>query len=104
LVVAVSDELHVQDGVAPADVEVIEAEDVLLSTAPAWSISERMPAAWVAYDRASSLAPNGSGHDRALQPIDQLLEAEAAFTAHMLSSQSNDSATAHSSSSSRQSA
>src|SRR5215207_1118126 len=104
LVVAVSDELHVQDGVAPADVEVIEAEDVLLSTAPAWSISERMPAAWVVYDRASSLATNGSGHDRALQPIDQLLEAEAVFTAHMLASQSNDSATAHSSSSSRQSA
>jgi hypothetical protein len=101
---AVSDELHVQDGVAPADVEVIEAEDVLLSTAPAWSISERMPAAWAAYDRANSLAPNGSSHDRALQPIDQLLEAEAVFTAHMLSSQSNDSATAHSSSSSRQSA
>jgi hypothetical protein len=104
LMAAVSDELHVQDGVAPADVEVIEAEDVLLSTAPAWSISERMPAAWAAYDRANSLAPNGSSHDRALQPIDQLLEAEAVFTAHMLSSQSNDSATAHSSSSSRQSA
>src|SRR5215208_609025 len=103
LVAAVSDELHMQDGVAPADVEVVK-EDVLLSAAPAWSISERMPAAWVDYDRASSLAPNGSGHDRALQPIDQLLEAEAVFTAHMLSSQSNDSATAHSSSSSRQSA
>jgi hypothetical protein len=48
------------------------------------------------------LAPNGPGHDRALQPIDQLLEAEALFTAHMLSSQSDDSA--NSSSGSRQSA
>ena len=47
LVAAVSDELHVQDGVAPAGVEVVEAEDVLLSGAPAWPISERMPAAWV---------------------------------------------------------
>jgi hypothetical protein len=103
LVAAVSDELHVQDGVAPADVEVVE-EDVLLSAAPAWSIPERMPAAWVAYDLASSLAPNGPGHDRALQPIDQRLEAEAVFTAHMLSSESTDSTTAHSSSSSRQSA
>src|SRR5215208_7967911 len=45
LVAAVSDELQGQDGVASARVEVIEAEDVLLSTAPAWSISERMPAA-----------------------------------------------------------
>ena len=102
LVAAVSDELQVQDSVASAGVEVVEAEDVLLSGAPAWPIPERMPAAWVAHDRASSLAPNGPGHDRALQPIDQLLEAEAVFTAHMLSSQSDDSAS--SSSSSRQSA
>ena len=99
--VAVSDELLVPDGVASAGVDVVEADDVLLSGAPAWPISERMPAAWVAYERASSLTPNGLGHDRARQPIDQLL-AEAVFTAHMLSSQSDDSAT--SSSSSRQSA
>src|SRR5215212_11808536 len=72
---AVSDELHVPDGVVAAGVDVVEAEDVLLSGAPAWSISERMPAAWVAHQHASSLAPNGPGHDRALQPNDQLLEA-----------------------------
>src|ERR671912_2403908 len=99
LVAAVSDELHVLDGVASAGVDVVEADDVLLSGVPAWPISERMPAAWVAHERASSLAPNGPGHDRALRPIDQ--RAEAVFTAHMLSSQSDDSANA--SSSSRQS-
>jgi hypothetical protein len=99
-VAAVSDDLHVEDGGASAGVDVVEAEDVLLSGAPAWPISERMPAAWVAHERASSLEPNGPGHDRALQPIDQL--AEAVFTAHMLSSQGDDSA--NSSSSSRQSA
>ena len=102
LLVAASDELHMQDNGASAGVDVVEAEDVVLSGAPAWPISERMPAAWVAHERASSLAPNGSEHDRALQSIDQLLEAEAVFTAHMLSSQSADSA--NSSSSSLQSA
>ena len=104
LVAAVSDDLLVQDGVAAAGVDVVEADDVLLSGAPAWPIGEPMPAAWVAHERASSLTPNGSGHDRARQPTDQLLEAEEVFTAHMLSSQSDDSATASSSSSSRQSA
>jgi len=102
LLVAASDGLHVQDGGASNGGDVVEAEDVVLSGAPAWPISERMPAAWVAHERASSLAPNGSEHDRALQSIDQLLEAEAVFTAHMLSSQSGDSA--NSSSSSLQSA
>ena len=100
LVAAVSDELHVLDGVASAGVDVVEADDVLLSGVPAWPISERMPAAWVAHERASSLAPIGPGHDRARRPIDQ--RAEAVFTAHMLSSQSDDSA--NSSSGSRQSA
>ena len=106
LVAAVSDDLHVQDGVAAAGVDVVETEDVLLSGAPAWPVLDlqRMPAAWLARERASSMALNGPGHDRALQPIDQL--AEVVFTAHMLSSQSDDSfkATANSSSSSRQSA
>jgi hypothetical protein len=103
-VAAVSDDLQGQgqDGGASAGVDIVEAEDVLLSGAPAWPLSERMPATWGAHERASSLAPNGPGHDRALQPIDQLLEAEAVFTAHMLSSQSDDSA--NSSSGSRQSA
>ena len=100
LVPAVSDELQVQDSIVSAGVEVVEAEDVLLSGPPTWPISARMPTAWVAHDRTSSLAPNGPGHDRVLQPIDQL--AEAVFAAHMLSSQSDDSAS--SSSSSRQSA
>jgi len=100
LVAAVSNDLHMQDGVAAAGVDVVEADDVLLSGAPAWPISARMPAPWVAHERASSLAAIGPGHDRALQPIDQL--AEAVFTAHMLSSRSDDSA--NSSSSSRQSA
>ena len=102
LVAAVSDELLVPDGVASASVDVVEADDVLLSGALAWPILERIPAAWVAHERASSLTANGPGHDRPGQPTDQLLEAEAVFTAHMLSSQSDDSAT--SSSSSRQSA
>ena len=74
LVAAVSDELLVPDGVASAGVDVVEAEDVLLSGAPAWPILERMPAAWVAYERASSLTANGLGHDRARQPTDQLLK------------------------------
>jgi hypothetical protein len=100
LLAAVSDDLHMQDDGASAGLDVVAADDVLLSGAPAWPISERMPAVWAANERASSLAPNGPGHDRALQPIDQL--AEAIFTAHMLSSQSDDSANA--SSSSRQSA
>jgi hypothetical protein len=102
LVAAVSDDLYMQDGGASAGVDVVEADDVLLSGAPAWPILERMPAAWVSYERASALTTSGPGHDRAPQPIDQLLEAEAVFTAHMLSSQSDDSAT--SISSSRQSA
>jgi hypothetical protein len=107
LVAAVSDDLQVQvqgrDGGVSAGVDV-EAEDVLLSGAPAWPVADlqRMPAAWVAHERASSVAPIGPGHDRGLQPVDQL--AEAVFTAHMLASQSDDSATASSSSSSRQSA
>jgi hypothetical protein len=94
---AFSDELH--DGVASTGVDV-EAEDVLLASAPAWPISERLPAAWVAHDLASLFAPNEPGHDRVLQPIDQL--AEAVMTGHMLSSLNDDSDT--SSSSSRQSA
>jgi hypothetical protein len=96
LVLAASDEL--QDSVLPVGLEEVEAEDVLLTGAPAWPIPERMPAAWVAHDRASLLATHGSGHDRAPQPIDQL--AEAVTTAHILSSLNDDSA----SSSSRQSA
>ena len=104
LVMAVTEDLQVQESVASAGVDVAEAEDVLLSGAPAWPIPERMPAAWFAHQHASSLAPNGPGHARALQPNDQLLEAEAVFTAHMLSSQSDDSVAASSSSSSRQSA
>jgi hypothetical protein len=102
LVAAVAEDLQVQESVASAGVDVVEAEDVLLSGAPAWPILERMPAAWLAHQHASSLAPNGPGHDRALQPNDRLLEAQAVFTAHMLSSQSDDSA--NSNSSSRQSA
>lgn len=100
LVAAVSDTLHVQDGVAATGVDVVEAEDVLVSGMPAWPISERMPTAWVALEPASSLMPNAPGHDRTLQPIDQL--AEAVFTVRMLSSRSDESA--DSSSSSRQSA
>ena len=104
LVAEVSDDLQVHESVASAGVDVVEAEDVLLSGAPASPIVERMPAAWLAHQHASSLAPNGPGHDRAVQPNDQLLEleAEAVFTAHMLSSQSDGSA--NSNSSSRQSA
>ena len=96
LVLAAPDEL--QDSVLPVGLEEVEAEDVLLTGAPAWPIPERMPAAWVAHDRARLLATHGPGHDRALQPIDQL--AEAVTTAHILSSLNDDSA----SSSSRQSA
>jgi hypothetical protein len=113
-VAAVADDLRLPDGMASDGVEVVEAEDVLLSGAPAWPSShvQRMPAAWADHDRASllTLAPDGSDHDRTPQPIDQLLdlelEAEAVFTAHMLASQSDDSATAlaSASSSSRQSA
>jgi hypothetical protein len=102
LVTAVAEDLQVQESVASAGVDVVEAEDVLLSGAPAWPILERMPAAWLAHQHASSPSPSGPGHDRALQPNDQLLEAQAVFTAHMLSSQSDDSA--NSNSSSRQSA
>jgi hypothetical protein len=102
LVAAVSDEPRVQDGIVSAGVEVVEAEDVLLTGAPAWPISARMPTARAAHDGASSFVPNGPGQDRVLQPIDQLLAAEAVFAAHMLSSQSDDSASSNSSS--RQSA
>jgi hypothetical protein len=98
LVAAVSDDP--QDGIASAAVEDVEAEDVLLPTAPAWPISQPMPAVWVAHDRASLLAPHGSGRDRAPQPIDPL--ADAVVAAHMLSSRGDDSA--GSSSDSRQSA
>jgi hypothetical protein len=103
-VAAVPDDLHVPDGIASGGVEVVEAEDVLLAGAPAWPISDlpRMPTAWVAHDRASLLAANRLGLDRAPQPIDQL--AEAVVAAHMLSSQSDDSAAASAGSSSRQSA
>ena len=108
LVAAVSDDLHLPDGIAPDGVEGIEAEDVLLTGAPAWPIPhvQRMPTAWATHDRASLLASHGLPHDGALQPIDQLLEleADAVVSAHLLSSQSDDSAAAHSSSSSRQSA
>lgn len=104
LMSAVSDELQVQDGMVSADVEVVEAEDVLLPVAPAWPIShlQQVPTAWVAHDRASALAPNGPGHDRAPQPIDQL--AEAVVAAHMVSSLSDDGASSSSNSGSRQSA
>jgi len=100
LVLGVSDELP--DGVESAAVEDVEALDVLLTGAPAWPISVRMPTAWVANERASLLAPNEPGYDRALQPIDQL--ADAVIAAHMLSSLSDDSGTSSSHSSSRQSA
>jgi hypothetical protein len=100
LVAAVSDELRVQDDIVSAGAEVVEVEDVLLTGTPAWPISARMPTARVAHDGASSFVPNGPGQDRVLQPIDQL--AEAVFAAHMLSSQSDDSASSNSSS--RQSA
>lgn len=95
---AVVDELH--DGVALVGVEDVEAEDVLLSSAPVWPILEQSPAALVVLDRASLLAPSEPGHDRALQPVDQL--AEAVITAHMLSTLNDESVT--SSSTSRQSA
>ena len=108
LVAAVSDDLYVPDGNAPDGDEGVEAEDVLLAGAPAWPIShvQRMPMVWAAHDRAGLLAPRGPGHDGALQPIDQLLEAETVVAVHMLSSQGDDSAatSAHSSSNSRQSA
>ena len=100
LVAAVSDELHVDGGVVAADLEATEAQDVVLPMATAWPIHERMPTAWLAHERTIALAPSGSGHDRALQPIDQL--AEAVIAARMLSSRSEESAS--SDSSSRQSA
>jgi hypothetical protein len=93
----ITDELH--DGVAVGGVEDVE-EDVLLTGAPVWPILEQRAASLVVLDRASLQAPNEPGHDRGLQPIDQL--AEAVITAHMLSTLNDDSAT--SSSSSRQSA
>jgi hypothetical protein len=97
LVSAACDELL--DSAAPAAVDDVE-EDVLLTSAPAWPILERMPAAWVAHDRAGLLALNGPDHDRTLQPTDQL--AEAVVTAQMLSSLNEDST--RSGSNSRQSA
>jgi hypothetical protein len=98
LVSAVSDELH--DSVASVGVEDVEAEDVLLTSAPVWPTLEAKPAALVAHDRANLLALDGPDHDRALQPIDQL--AKAVTAAHLLSSLNDDSVT--SSSNSRQSA
>jgi hypothetical protein len=98
LVSAVSDELH--DDVAPVGAEDVEAEDVLLASAPVWPILEGRPAALVAHDRAHLLALNGPDHGRAPQPIDQL--AKAVTTAHVLSSLNDDSVT--SSANSRQSA
>ena len=100
LVLAVSDELL--DGLAPVGFEDVEAEDVLLTSAPAWPIPSRMPAAWVAHERTSLLTPNEPGHERASQPIDQL--AGAVIAAHVLSSLSDDSSASSSSSNSRQSA
>jgi hypothetical protein len=99
-VLAVSDELP--DGVTSAGVEDVEAEDVLLTgaSAPAWPIPERMPAAWVAHDRASLFAPNEPGLDRDLQQIDQL--ADAVIAAHVLSPLTDESGASHSTS--RQSA
>jgi hypothetical protein len=98
LVSAVSDEPD--DGVAPVGVEDIEAEDVLLASAPVWPILAGRSAALVAHERANLLPLDGPGHDRALQPIDQL--AKAVTTAHVLSSLNDNSVT--SSSGSRQSA
>jgi hypothetical protein len=98
----------VPDGNAPDGVEGVEAEDVLLAGAPARPIShvQGMPTVWITHNRASLQAPRGPAHEGTLQPIDQLLEAEAVVAVHMLSSQGDDSAaaSAHSSSSSRQSA
>jgi hypothetical protein len=98
LVSPVSDELL--DSVASIGVEDVEADDVLLASAPVWPILATKPAALVAHDRAGLLALDGPDHDRALQPIDQL--AKAVTTAHLLSSLNDDSIT--SSSNSRQSA
>ena len=98
LVAAVSDELP--DSMLPVGVEDVEAEDVLLTSASAWPIPERMPAAWVAHDHASLSALSRPDHDRARQPIDQL--AEAVARTQMRSSLNDDSVT--SGSSSRQSA
>ena len=95
---AVADELH--DGVALVGIEDVEAEDVLLSSAPVWSILEQRPTALIVLDGASRLASGGPGHDRAVQPTDEL--AEAVITGRMLSSLNDDSVT--SSSTSRQSA
>ena len=89
-----------RDGVALVGVEDVEAEDVLLTSAPVWPILEGIPAALVAHDRANLLPLDGPDHDRALQPIDQL--AKSVSTAHVLSSLNDDSVT--SSASSRQSA
>jgi hypothetical protein len=98
LVPAVSDELD--DGGAPVGVEDVEAEDVLLASAPVWPILQGRPAALVTHDRANLLALDGLDHARAPQPIDQL--ANAVTTAHVLSSLNDDSVT--SSANSRQSA
>src|SRR3954468_23547110 len=88
LVLAASDEL--QDSVLPVGLEDVEAEDVLLTSAPAWPIPEQMPAAGGAHDRASLLDTHGPTHDRAPQAVDQL--AEAVTTALILSSLNDDSA------------
>ena len=100
LVAAVSDEPQAQESVLPAGAGEVEAEDVLLTSAPAWPLPVRMPAAWVARDRANLLQLTGPDHEPARQPIDQL--AESVVTSHMLSSLNDESVT--SSSSSRQSA
>src|SRR5687767_13975490 len=81
LIAAVSDDLLVPDGIAPDGIEGIEAEDVLLPGPAAWPV-QLMPTVWAAHDRASLLAPHGPGYDRALQPIDQLLEADVVVAAH----------------------
>jgi hypothetical protein len=98
LVAAVSDELL--DGAAPAGVDDVEAEDILLTSAPAWPIPSRMASVWVAHDRATLVAQDDPGHDRALQQFDQL--ADAAIAAQVLSPLIDESGASHSTS--RQSA
>ena len=98
LVMAVSDELP--DSVTSAGVEDVEAEDVLITGAPAWPIPARIPAAWVTHDRASLLTPDEPGLERDLQQIDQLTD--AVIAAHVLSPLSDESGSSHSTS--RQSA
>src|SRR3954465_963317 len=49
MVFANSDEPR--DSAAAGSVDDVAAEDVLLASAPAWPILERIPTAWVAHDR-----------------------------------------------------